>query len=115
MLHCIVITETNVHSALQTTGVSSFGIRRVSKNRKFKWLVKVGASKGVTPDLNKSWPGGFRATRKPPGYTTADRMEETETKLVINRIYKIYCDPLCSCHPVFPHVIVYPVVTLCFN
>ena len=24
----------------------------VSKSRKFKWLVKAGVSKGVTPDLN---------------------------------------------------------------
>ena len=31
----------------------------------FKWLVKVGASKGVIRvDLKKSWPGGFRATKK---------------------------------------------------
>ena len=42
--------------------------RGVSKSRKCKWLMKVGASNGVIPSLKKSWPGGggFRATRKPP-------------------------------------------------
>ena len=39
--------------------------RGVSKSRKCKWLVKVGASNGVTP-MNKkimvSGGGGFRAT-----------------------------------------------------
>ena len=39
-----------------------------SKSRKFKWLVKVGVSKGVTPCLKNHGlgGGGFRATRKPP-------------------------------------------------
>ena len=50
--------------------------RGVSKTRKFKWLVKVGASIYQTPDLKKkSWlgggGGGFRATKKKPGYATA--------------------------------------------
>ena len=38
----------------------------VSKTRKFKWLVKVGASIYQTPDLKKNlgW-GGFRATKNP--------------------------------------------------
>ena len=31
------------------SGVSRVGLMGVSKSRKFKWLVKVGASKGVTP------------------------------------------------------------------
>ncbi len=35
------------------SGVSRVGLRGVSKSRKFKWLVKVGASKGVPPDLKK--------------------------------------------------------------
>ena len=41
--------------------------RGVSKSRKFKWLVKVGACKDVNPLILKKhgW-GGFRATRKPP-------------------------------------------------
>ena len=42
---------------------------RATKSRKCKWLVKIGASYGVTP-LNKKimagGGGGFRATRKPP-------------------------------------------------
>ena len=47
--------------------------RGVSKTRKFKWLVKVGASIYQTPDLKKNlgWGGGFRATKKKPGYATA--------------------------------------------
>ena len=32
--------------------------RGVSKSRKCKWLVKIGASYGVTPLNKKSWPGG---------------------------------------------------------
>ena len=39
--------------------------RGVSKTRKFKWLVKVGASIYQTPDLKKILAGGgFRATTK---------------------------------------------------
>ena len=53
--------------------------RGVSKSRKFKWLVKVGACKDVNPLIKKkSWPGGgggFRATRKPPGYATGSASE----------------------------------------
>ena len=43
-----------------------------SKSRKSKWMVKVGASNGYTPLIKKNhgW-GGFRATRKRPGYATA--------------------------------------------
>ena len=49
--------------------------RGVSKSRKFKWLVKVGACKDVNPLIKKKTcpgGGGFRATRKPPppGYAT---------------------------------------------
>ena len=43
--------------------------RVVSKSRKFKWLVKVGACKDVNPLIKKNHGrggGGFRATRKPP-------------------------------------------------
>ena len=42
--------------------------RGVSKSRKFKWLVKVGACKDVNPLILKKIMagGGFRATRKPP-------------------------------------------------
>ena len=49
-----------------TSGVSRVCLRGVSKSCKFKWLLKVGASKGVTAWLKKSWPGGggFRATKK---------------------------------------------------
>ena len=58
--------------SVHTSGVSRVCLRGVSKSRKFKWLVKVGASKGVTPDLKKIMAGGgFRATKKPPGYATA--------------------------------------------
>ena len=47
---------------------------RVSKSHKFRGLAKIGACKGVIKvDLNKSCRGGFRATRKPPGYATASR------------------------------------------
>ena len=48
--------------------------RGVSKSRKCKWLVKVGASNGVTPLINKkSWPGGGGVSgqpENPPGYAT---------------------------------------------
>ena len=38
-----------------------------SKVRKFKWLVKVGATKGETPLIKKIMArGGVRATRTPP-------------------------------------------------
>ena len=33
----------------QASGVSRVGLRGGSKSRKFKWLVKVGDTKGVTP------------------------------------------------------------------
>ena len=36
------------------SGISRVVLRGLSKSRKFKWLVKVGASKGVPPDLNKN-------------------------------------------------------------
>ena len=52
---------------LNGSGVSRVGLRVVSKSHKFKWLVKVGASKGVIRVyLNKSWPGGFPGNQKPP-------------------------------------------------
>ena len=47
--------------------------RGVSKSRKFKWLVKVGACKDVNPLIKKkSWPGGGVSGQpeKPPGYAT---------------------------------------------
>ena len=41
--------------------------RGVSKSRKFKWLVKVGACKDVNPVIKKkSWPGGFPGNQKTP-------------------------------------------------
>ena len=42
--------------------------RGVSKSRKFKWLVKVGACKDVNPLIKKkSWPGGgFLGNQKTP-------------------------------------------------
>ena len=41
--------------------------RGVSKSRKFKWLVKVGACKDVNPLIKKkSWPGGFPGNQKTP-------------------------------------------------
>ena len=50
--------------------------RGVSKSRKCKWLVKVGASNGVTP-MNKKMMvrGGFRATEpeNPPGYANGNK------------------------------------------
>ena len=50
--------------------------RGVSKSRKFKWLVKVGACKDVNPLIKKkSWPGGGGGVsgqpENPPGYATA--------------------------------------------
>ena len=43
----------------------------VSKSRKFKCLVKVGANKVVTPDLKKIMAGGVsRQPENPPGYAT---------------------------------------------
>ena len=47
--------------------------RGVSKSRKFKWLVKVGACKDVNPLIKKkSWPGGGVSGQpeNPPGYAT---------------------------------------------
>ena len=46
--------------------------RGVSKSRKFKWLVKVGACKDVNPlILKKSWPGGVSGQPENPlGYAT---------------------------------------------
>ena len=44
-------------------------LRGVSKSRKFKWLVKVGACKDVNPLIKKkSWPGGggFPGNQKTP-------------------------------------------------
>ena len=42
--------------------------RGVSERRKCNWLVRVGASNGVTPMIKKIMVGGggFRATRTPP-------------------------------------------------
>ena len=37
------------HLMMMSSGVSRGGLRGVSKSRKFKWLVKVSASKHVTP------------------------------------------------------------------
>ena len=51
---------------LVSSGVSRAGLRGGSKSRKCKWLVKVDASNGATPDYKKSMArGGFRATRNP--------------------------------------------------
>ena len=48
--------------------------RGVSKSRKCNWLVKVGASNGVTPPLikTKSWQGLSGQPENPPGYATED-------------------------------------------
>ena len=47
--------------------------RGVSKSRKFKWLVKVGACKDVNPLIKKkSWPGGFPGNQKAPLDTPLD-------------------------------------------
>ena len=47
-------------------------LRGVSKTRKFKWLVKVGASIYQTPDFKKNlgWGEGFPGNKKNPGYAT---------------------------------------------
>ena len=43
----------------------------------FKWLVKVSASKCVIRvDLKKSWPGGFRTTRKPSSQKLQDDIDK---------------------------------------
>ena len=48
--------------------------RGVSKTRKFKWLVKVGASIYQTPDLKKILAGGVSGQPKtPPVYATGDQ------------------------------------------
>ena len=47
-------------------------VSEVSKSRKFKWLVKVGASKGVTTMIFFLNPGGGEVpgNQKKPGYAT---------------------------------------------
>ena len=45
--------STRIASSCDSIGVSTVGLRGVSKSRKFKWLVKVGVSKGVPPDLKR--------------------------------------------------------------
>ena len=53
--------------------------RGVSKSRKFKWLVKVGACKDVNPLIKKTWPGGVSGQpENPPGYAT-----EVSTPLLV--------------------------------
>ena len=54
------------------SGVSRVGLKGgFQKSQMYvKWLVKVGASNGVTPWIKKIMAGGFRAPRKPPGYAT---------------------------------------------
>ena len=45
--------------------------RGVSKSRKFKWLVKVGACKDVNPLIKKIMAGGVSGQpENPPGYAT---------------------------------------------
>ena len=46
--------------------------RGVSKSRKCKWLVKVGASNGVTPTDKKIMAGGFPDNQNHPGYATGN-------------------------------------------
>ena len=49
--------------------------RGVSKSRKFKWLVKVGACKDVNPLIKKKIMAGGGVSgqpENPPGYATAD-------------------------------------------
>ena len=59
-----------------TSGVSRVCLRGVSKSCKFKWLLKVGASKGVTAWLKKSWPGGGVSgqPKKTSGYATGNNI-----------------------------------------
>ena len=49
--------------------------RGVSKSRKFKWLVKVGACKDVNPLIKKNhgWGGVSGQPENPPGYATGGR------------------------------------------
>ena len=53
--------------------------RGVSKSRKFKWLVKVGACKDVNPLIKKNHGRGGGVSgqpENPPGYATATVEEE---------------------------------------
>ena len=63
--------------------------RGVSKSRKFKWLVKVGACKDVNPLIKKKlWPGGVPGQpENPPGYATAEgsACETTAWKIKVTR------------------------------
>ena len=67
--HGSIMFTTSICLIPTISGVSRVGLRGVSKNRKIKWHVKVGASEGVTQLIIKkimAGGGGFRATRKPP-------------------------------------------------
>ena len=51
----------------QDSGVCRVGLKGVSKSRICKWLMKVGASNGVTPLIKKNHGrGGFPGNQKPP-------------------------------------------------
>ena len=56
------------NSQAVNSGVSRVGLKGVSERRKCKWLVMVGASNGVNPDLKKNHGrgGGFPGNQKTP-------------------------------------------------
>ena len=72
VLHCLLFQDTVLTVAYPEL-VSGGGGGGGYKSRKFKRLVKVGASKGVTPGFKKNhgqW-GVSGQPENPPGYATA--------------------------------------------
>ena len=73
--------------------------RGVSKSRKFKWLVKVGACKDVNPLIKKNHGrggGGFRQPEKKPGYATVLHMSRSYCIKIglfelLNSVWLIHC------------------------